>query len=108
MNVSNRKLPQVDKFKKFPSMPVLGLGTIWIGRRWPVDYKNYQSPSQEEIFSHLDLAYGSGIRMFDTAAAYGYSEEMIGKWFKLSAAKKGTFGFLILLRSGSIYQMTQL
>ncbi|MBI2342046.1 MAG: aldo/keto reductase, partial [Deltaproteobacteria bacterium] len=75
------KFPPVPKFQGI-SMPFLGLGTIWLGRRWPTDNKNYRAPSKEETDSYLHLAYESGIRMFDTAAAYGESERVLGDFFK--------------------------
>jgi aryl-alcohol dehydrogenase-like predicted oxidoreductase len=82
MIIPNCKLPHSDKFKDFPLIPVLGVGTIWMGRRWPTNNEYYKQPTLEEINAHLDLAYESGIRMFDTAAAYGHSEEKLGGWLR--------------------------
>lgn len=79
-------LPKTNKFELFPSMPIIGIGTIWMGRRWPVDNQNYKSPSKGEIETYLKLAYESGIRMFDTAVAYGLSEDNLGRFFNDNSA----------------------
>lgn len=77
------RFPPDSKFKGI-SMPFLGLGTIWLGRRWPTDNMSYKTPLKDEIDSYLSLAYKSGIRLFDTAAAYGESERVLGGFFKLN------------------------
>ncbi len=64
---------------------VLGLGTIWLGRRWPPGNASYSDPSEEEIDKHLEEAFVSmgnkdGVVMLDTAAAYGRSEERLGRF----------------------------
>src|ERR671930_1193906 len=45
-----------------------------------------QGESEEEAFRIMDAAWGLGIRMFDTADAYGggRSETAIGKWIASS------------------------
>lgn len=60
----------------------LGLGTIWIGRRWPLDDVDYKYPVNNEVEEFLLKAYQSGIRMFDTATAYGFAEQKLGDFFK--------------------------
>ena len=65
----------------------LGIGTAWFGRPWPTDNVSYTDPSPEDIEQHLDQAFeimanGEGIVMIDAAAAYGYTEERIGTYFK--------------------------
>lgn len=70
----------------------LGLGTIWMGRRWPMDNDAWEMPNYGEVFNFLDLAHKNGIRMFDTAAAYGEAEERLGRFFKaFPAYKKNSF-----------------
>ncbi len=76
------KLPDNKKFRVLIDMSILGIGTIWLGRKWPENSHNYKEPDKAEIDSYLDLAYRSGIRMFDTAAAYGSSEQLLGQYFK--------------------------
>lgn len=75
-------LPKTNSFTSIPDMPILGLGTIWIGRRWPVGNADYTPPTQDEIETFLTTAYHAGIRMFDTAAAYGKSEERLGDFLR--------------------------
>lgn len=75
------KFPPDSKFQGV-LMSFLGLGTIWLGRRWPADNRDYRTPSKEETDSYLHLAYKSGMRMFDTAAAYGNSEKVLGDFFR--------------------------
>lgn len=61
-------------------MVQLGLGLIGIGREWGVT--NTIIPVEKDVFELLDEAYNLGIRYFNTAPAYGYSEERFGKWYK--------------------------
>jgi aryl-alcohol dehydrogenase-like predicted oxidoreductase len=68
----------------------LGLGTIWFGRPWPMDNKNYRFPEDKEILDFLYKAFNNmgnaqGVVMIDTAAAYGHSEEKIGLLLKGNA-----------------------
>lgn len=64
----------------------LGLGTVWFGRKWPMDNPSYVYPEPDEIARHLDAAFQTmgnegGTVMIDTAAAYGTSEEKLGAYF---------------------------
>ncbi|MFD4660149.1 aldo/keto reductase [Kitasatospora sp. NPDC058444] len=56
----------------------LGLGLIGIGRPWPAP----DSPvcPAEQVPALLDRAIELGIRFFDTAAAYGRSETLLGEY----------------------------
>lgn len=57
----------------------LGLGTVQFG----LDYGISNSAGQvsaEEVSRILTLAAESGMRVLDTAAAYGTSEEVLGQW----------------------------
>ncbi|MBU4342484.1 MAG: aldo/keto reductase [Candidatus Omnitrophica bacterium] len=65
----------------------LGMGTIWLGREWPIGDSSYTVPGLDEIGNHLDKAFArmgneEGWVMIDTAAAYGSSEEEIGKYLR--------------------------
>ncbi len=65
----------------------IGVGTIWMGRRWPMDKKDYEPPTDDEIESYLLEAFEkmgnpNGAVMIDTAAGYGLSEEKLGTFFK--------------------------
>jgi len=69
----------------------LGLGTIWFGRPWPMDNKNYYFPEDKEILDFLHKAFSNmgnaqGTVMIDTAAAYGHSEEKLGVLLKANPA----------------------
>ncbi len=77
--------------KKFGNTDIsffpLGLGTIWMGRRWPPYNKYYINPSIDEIDyvlkdSFKRMANADGVVMLDTAAAYGKCEEHIGRFLK--------------------------
>ncbi|MFK0257739.1 aldo/keto reductase [Streptomyces sp. NPDC090445] len=58
----------------------LGLGLIGIGRPWPRDEDAVCSV--EQAWTLLDQAIGLGIRFFDTAAAYGSSERVLGEYLR--------------------------
>ena len=55
----------------------IALGTVQFGLDYGVSNTNGQVPL-EEVGRILDLAYSSGIRVLDTAQAYGTSEEVLG------------------------------
>ena len=54
----------------------LGLGLLSIGRTWGV--QKSAPPSRQDAFHLLETALELGIRFFDTAPAYGDSEEIFG------------------------------
>ena len=54
----------------------LGLGLIGIGRPWPREH--HCVPPYEQVDRLFEAAADLGIRFFDTAAAYGRSEERLG------------------------------
>jgi aryl-alcohol dehydrogenase-like predicted oxidoreductase len=58
----------------------LGCGLIRIGRTW--GYKKENIPTEEEVQHFLSEAVKLGIRFFDTAPAYGTSEERLGNFLK--------------------------
>jgi hypothetical protein len=65
----------------------LGAGTIWLGRQWPTDNRNYTYPANTEINKYLDTVFAKmgnaqGVVLIDTAAAYGLSEEKLGEYFR--------------------------
>lgn len=63
-----------------PSDIILGCGLIRIGRIWGVDSKPV--PSEVEVSHFLEGAFELGVRFFDTAPAYGLSEERLGAFLK--------------------------
>jgi 1-deoxyxylulose-5-phosphate synthase len=63
----------------------LGLGTVQIGM--PYGLGQPVPPSDGECINLLQEAFAKGIHFFDTAAAYGRSEELVGKAFSGSAKR---------------------
>jgi uncharacterized protein len=57
------------------------LGTVQLGLNYGVNNK-LGKPSRKESFEILEYAYSKGIYCFDTAAAYGNAEEIIGEFIK--------------------------
>lgn len=62
--------------------PKLSIGNIWFGRKWPPELSDYVSPKKKEIFSYLSTAILQGIKVIDTAPAYGTSEKITGLFLK--------------------------
>lgn len=62
------------------------LGTVQLGLDYGVNNVRGK-PSRQESLAILDRAYEQGIRIFDTAFAYGDAEEIIGEF--ISARKLG-------------------
>jgi aryl-alcohol dehydrogenase-like predicted oxidoreductase len=59
---------------------VLGLGTVKIGRNQQVKYpSDFEIPDDKQVQALFELAQSLGINFFDTAPAYGNSEQRIGK-----------------------------
>jgi len=56
----------------------IGLGTAQFGMDYGISNCDGKTPEQE-VASILDLASQNGIRIIDTAALYGVSEEVLGK-----------------------------
>ena len=56
----------------------LCLGTVQFGMHYGIHNTLGRQPTAEEVFGILDAALDTGIRMFDTASAYGTSEELLG------------------------------
>lgn len=58
----------------------LGVGLIGIGRKW--GHRETPIPSEEQAIAYLSHVYQKGITFFDTAPAYGSSEERLGKFLQ--------------------------
>lgn len=56
----------------------LGLGLIGIGREW--GYADSKVPTENEVLDFLKFSFDLGVRFFDTAPSYGFSEERLGKF----------------------------
>ncbi len=65
------------------TVPVLGWGTVKIGRNRGVKYpQSFDLPSDAQVEALVDCALECGIDFFDTAPAYGESEERLGRALK--------------------------
>lgn len=58
----------------------LCLGTVQFGMHYGIHNTLGRQPTEEEVFGILDAALDAGICMFDTASAYGTSEELLGRY----------------------------
>ena len=63
------------------------LGTVQLGLDYGINNQSGK-PSLEKAFEILHCAYDEGIRILDTAEAYGNSQEVIGKFQKSIPNKK--------------------
>lgn len=62
-------------------MDKLVLGTVQFGLDYGINSPNGK-PSREKSLAMLDLAYEKGVRIFDTASAYGDAEEILGEFMQ--------------------------
>ena len=76
---STLKLPQRPLGSTGLSVSVLGLGTAKFGRNQKIKYPSFDLPSDEAISQLLDDAQNFGINLLDTAPAYGFAEERLGR-----------------------------
>lgn len=68
----------------------LVLGTAQLGMKYGIANTS-GAPAKDEAFAILDAALEGGINTFDTAAAYGESEGVLGAWIGSRAAKKDIY-----------------
>lgn len=68
-----------------PQVTGVGLGLMSIGGIYGT------SGTDEERFELLDRAHEIGERFWDTADVYSDSEDLIGKWFKLTGKRDDIF-----------------
>jgi len=68
-----------DTTEPEPQLQKLALGTVQLGLPYGIANSTGQ-PGQDQANQILQLAVNSGITVFDTAAAYGTSETVIGKF----------------------------
>lgn len=64
----------------------ISLGTVQLGLDYGISNSGGK-PHREDAFKILDCAAKNGISVFDTAAAYGDAEEVIGAWKKQTEEK---------------------
>lgn len=80
------------------------LGTVQFGLDYGIN-NSFGKPNPGTVFSILNTAYDAGIRILDTAEAYGSAHEIIGQFHKAHPSKK----FHIITKlphhiDGNIYQ----
>ncbi|MBQ4801423.1 aldo/keto reductase [Aquimarina sp. MMG015] len=73
------------------------LGTVQLGLDYGINNQSGK-PSLKTAFDILHIAYDNGIRVLDTAEAYGNSQEVIGKFHKDNPKK--TFNVITKLDPG--------
>ena len=61
-------------------MAELCLGTVQFGMKYGIN-NTLGQPSEENVFEMLDTAFENGIRVIDTARAYGTAETVLGRYF---------------------------
>jgi aryl-alcohol dehydrogenase-like predicted oxidoreductase len=64
----------------------LGLGLLSIGRPW--GHRREPPPSEHAAHALLEAAVSLGIRLFDTAPAYGASEAILGRFLAQIGARR--------------------
>jgi len=69
------------------------LGTVQFGLKYGIN-NTIGKPKKEEVLSLLKVAYNSGIRILDTAEAYGNAHQLIGNYHK----KQDNFKFKIITK----------
>ncbi|MDD5431187.1 MAG: aldo/keto reductase [Candidatus Pacebacteria bacterium] len=68
----------------------LCLGTVQFGLDYGINNPNGKPPKEKSL-EMLKFAYESGIRFFDTAAAYGNAEEILGEFIEKNNLKGKIF-----------------
>ena len=77
------------------------LGTVQIGMNYGIANREGQ-PDEEKAFRILDAALDNGITCLDTAAAYGSSEKIIGKYFRSVRKKRPDITIITKFRLGNV------
>ncbi len=65
--------------RKGSRLSQLCLGTVQFGMKYGI-YNKTGQPTEEECFEMLDMAISQGIKVIDTARAYGTAEERVGRY----------------------------
>jgi aryl-alcohol dehydrogenase-like predicted oxidoreductase len=71
----------------FPEISKMTLGTVQLGLNYGIA-NNEGKPDEEKAFRILESAFSGGINCIDTAADYGNSEYVIGKYISASGIKR--------------------
>lgn len=68
------------ELEELVDMAELCLGTVQFGMKYGIN-NTLGQPSEEDVFEMLDTAIENGIRIIDTARAYGTAEIILGNYF---------------------------
>jgi len=77
------------------------LGTVQLGLDYGIA-NTEGKPDDEKAFSILDKAMEKGVNCLDTAAGYGDSEEVIGRWLKQSVVNRDDLHIATKFKLGDI------
>ena len=75
------------------------LGTVQLGLNYGIA-NNEGKPDEEKSFRILDEAFASGVNCIDTAADYGDSEKVIGRWLDASGKKRSEITIVTKFKLG--------
>lgn len=65
------------------TVSAVGLGTVKLGRNQGVKYPEpFSLPNDQQVATLLATAKEWGVNLLDTAPAYGFAEERLGKWLQ--------------------------
>lgn len=77
------------------------LGTVQLGLNYGIANKEGK-PDDEKAFSILDKAVEKGVNCLDTAAGYGDSEQVIGRWMKAGGIDRDSISIATKFKLGDI------
>lgn len=77
------------------------LGTVQLGLDYGIANKEGK-PTDEKAFSILDKAIEKGVNCLDTAAGYGDSEDVIGRWLKRGTVNRDSISIATKFKLGEI------
>ena len=85
----------------FGPISKMTLGTVQLGLNYGIA-NNEGKPDEEKAFTILDSALASGVKCLDTAAGYGDSEKVIGKYLAASAKVRSEISIVTKFKLGKI------
>lgn len=86
------------------AVPVLGLGTVKLGRNTGVKYPQaFELPTDQQAIELLATARELGVTLLDTAPAYGAAEERLGALLARTDALGGRDAWTIATKAGEAF-----
>jgi aryl-alcohol dehydrogenase-like predicted oxidoreductase len=83
------------------SISKMTLGTVQLGLNYGIS-NSEGKPDEEKAFRIIDSALGAGVNCLDTAAAYGDSENVIGKYLTSSGKRRSEITIVTKFQLGKI------